>query len=148
MYDAHGHASEGHAAHGPETPGIEGQGEDTKMEEANVASQSSDDLGGTKAALDSPLTQIVGVAILEFGVVLHSVFVGLTLAVDPNFKVLFVVLVFHQTFEGLGVGSRLACKTPSPTSIPKYICMGCIVVWSNHTYRNCCWIGCAHDLQP
>ncbi|KAF9069742.1 Zinc/iron permease [Rhodocollybia butyracea] len=64
------------------------------------------------AALDSPETQIVGVAILEFGVLLHSVLVGLTLAVDPGFKVLFVVLVFHQTFEGLGVGSRLAYMQP------------------------------------
>jgi len=54
------------------------------------------------------LTQIIGVAILEFGVVLHSVLIGLTLAVAENFKVLFVVLVFHQTFEGLGIGSRLA----------------------------------------
>ncbi|KAK0239073.1 Zinc/iron permease [Armillaria nabsnona] len=59
-------------------------------------------------ALDSAMTQIIGVAILEFGVNLHSVFVGLTLAVDPDFKILFVVLIFHQTFEGLGVGSRLA----------------------------------------
>jgi zinc transporter 1/2/3 len=34
--------------------------------------------------------------------------IGLTLAVDPDFIVLFVVVVFHQTFEGLGVGARLA----------------------------------------
>lgn len=34
--------------------------------------------------------------------------IGLTLAVDQDFKVLFVVLVFHQTFEGLGLGARLA----------------------------------------
>jgi solute carrier family 39 (zinc transporter), member 1/2/3 len=32
----------------------------------------------------------------------------LTLAVDPDFKILFVVLVFHQMFEGLGLGTRLA----------------------------------------
>ncbi|KAJ8495293.1 hypothetical protein ONZ45_g12915 [Pleurotus djamor] len=37
-----------------------------------------------------------------------GVLVGLTLAVDENFIVLFIVLIFHQTFEGLGVGSRLA----------------------------------------
>jgi len=57
---------------------------------------------------DSVSAQIISVAILEFGVVLHSVLVGLTLAVDENFIILFVVLVFHQTFEGLGIGSRLA----------------------------------------
>jgi zinc transporter 1/2/3 len=55
----------------------------------------------------------------------HSLLIGLTLAVSPEFKVLFVVLVFHrkvlltqvkawslispaETFEGLGIGSRLA----------------------------------------
>lgn len=56
-----------------------------------------------------------------------SLLIGLTLAVDPDFKVLFVVIVFHrmslfflhlpqspltfhptEMFEGLGVGSRLA----------------------------------------
>ena len=75
---------------------------------------------------DSTSAQIISVAILEFGVVLHSVLVGLTLAVDENFIILFIVLVFHrqsillglltissltdpaETFEGLGIGSRLA----------------------------------------
>ncbi|KAJ7211309.1 ZIP zinc transporter-domain-containing protein [Mycena pura] len=36
------------------------------------------------------------------------VLIGLTLAVDPKFKVLFAVLVTHQIFEGLAIGSRLA----------------------------------------
>ncbi|EKM50143.1 uncharacterized protein PHACADRAFT_264707 [Phanerochaete carnosa HHB-10118-sp] len=65
--------------------------------------------GHSHGAVDeSAATQIVGIAILEFGVVLHSVLIGLTLAVTDNFKILFIVLIFHQTFEGLGVGSRLA----------------------------------------
>jgi zinc transporter 1/2/3 len=47
--------------------------------------------------------------ILEFGVIFHSIFIGLTLAVTgSNFNILYIVLVFHQTFEGLGLGSRLA----------------------------------------
>lgn len=37
-----------------------------------------------------------------------SFLIGLTLAVDEDFKTLFVVLLFHQTFEGLGIGARLA----------------------------------------
>ncbi|KAH9926241.1 ZIP zinc/iron transport family [Epithele typhae] len=57
---------------------------------------------------DSAVAQIVGIAILEFGVLLHSLLIGLTLAVTEEFKVLFIVIIFHQTFEGLGVGSRLA----------------------------------------
>jgi len=60
--------------------------------------------------------QLTGIFILEFGVIFHSIFVGLTLAVaGDEFKTLYVVLVFHQTFEGLGLGSRLA-SVPWPKS--------------------------------
>jgi zinc transporter 1/2/3 len=72
---------------------------------------------GTKQLLhmdDSAAAQIIGIAILEFGVLLHksahptsnsygqmiasgSILIGLTLAVDEGFKVLFVVIVFHRT---------------------------------------------------
>ncbi|KAJ3996316.1 ZIP-like iron-zinc transporter [Lentinula boryana] len=123
-YDAHGHEAGAHAAHGPEfsAQDIAESGKDAQdltriVEEARAASHSSHSVNesgilkntrANVAVLDSPTTQILGVAILEFGVVLHSILVGLTLAVDPDFKILFVVLVFHQTFEGLGVGSRLA----------------------------------------
>jgi len=117
VHDAHGHGTAGHAAHGPEAEAKSNiQDLDLPAEEVRAASHSSHSVNNSDVekiraenpVLDSPVTQILGVAILEFGVVLHSVFVGLTLAVDPSFKVLFVVLVFHQTFEGLGVGSRLA----------------------------------------
>ncbi|RSL72348.1 hypothetical protein CEP54_000812 [Fusarium duplospermum] len=54
--------------------------------------------------------QLLGVFILEFGVVFHSIFVGLTLGTigTDELNVLLIVLVFHQMFEGLGLGSRLA----------------------------------------
>ncbi|TVY75719.1 Zinc-regulated transporter [Lachnellula suecica] len=53
--------------------------------------------------------QMTAIFILEFGVIFHSIFIGLTLAVTGDeFNVLYIVLVFHQTFEGLGLGSRLA----------------------------------------
>ncbi|KAM7197898.1 Zinc/iron permease [Rhypophila sp. PSN 637] len=55
--------------------------------------------------------QMTALFILEFGVIFHSIFIGLTLAVTNNFIILFVVLVFHQTFEGLGLGARLATAT-------------------------------------
>ena len=60
--------------------------------------------------------RMTAIFILEFGVVFHSIFVGLTLAVSgAEFHTLYVVLVFHQTFEGLGLGSRLAA-VPWPKS--------------------------------
>jgi solute carrier family 39 (zinc transporter), member 1/2/3 len=53
--------------------------------------------------------QMTALFILEFGVIFHSIFIGLTLAVSGDeFVVLYIVIVFHQTFEGLGLGSRLA----------------------------------------
>ena len=45
---------------------------------------------------DSAAAQIIGIAILEFGVLLHSVLIGLTLAVDEQFTILFVVIIFHR----------------------------------------------------
>ncbi|KAI8937507.1 hypothetical protein NX059_005225 [Plenodomus lindquistii] len=71
--------------------------------------------------------QLTAVFILEFGVIFHSVFVGLTLAVaGDEFITLYIVLVFHQTFEGLGLGARLA-DVPWPASkrwTPYLLAMG------------------------
>ncbi|CAL9737123.1 zinc-regulated transporter 2 [Monosporozyma servazzii] len=53
--------------------------------------------------------QILAVMFLEFGILFHSVFVGLSLAVSGDeFTTLFIVLIFHQMFEGLGLGTRIA----------------------------------------
>lgn len=73
--------------------------------------------------------QLIAIGVLEFGIVLHSVIIGLTLAVSDEFIVLFVVIIFHRTsvgcvtqltvspemFEGPGLGSRLA-TLPLPKS--------------------------------
>jgi solute carrier family 39 (zinc transporter), member 1/2/3 len=66
-------------------------------------------------------TQKLGVAILEGGIIFHSVFIGLTLAVSTgsDFVSLFITIIFHrilpkaqllivETFEGLALGSRIA----------------------------------------
>jgi zinc transporter 1/2/3 len=71
----------------------------------------------------------------QFGVIFHSIFIGLTLATTGGHSAfvmyglflfrsfltssrlcfpsrfpssLFIVIIFHQTFEGLGLGARLA----------------------------------------
>jgi zinc transporter 1/2/3 len=71
--------------------------------------------------------QLTAVFILEFGVIFHSIFVGLTLAVaGSEFITLYIVLVFHQTFEGLGLGARLA-EVPWPKSkrwTPYWLALG------------------------
>jgi zinc transporter 1/2/3 len=69
-----------------------------------------------KHVLENYSAQLTAVFILEFGVIFHSIFIGLTLAVaGSEFITLYIVLVFHQTFEGLGLGARLA-EVPWPKS--------------------------------
>jgi zinc transporter 1/2/3 len=53
--------------------------------------------------------QIAAFLILEFGVIFHSVIIGLNLGVvGDEFSTLYPVIVFHQAFEGLGIGARLS----------------------------------------
>lgn len=52
--------------------------------------------------------QLTAIFVLEFGVVFHSIFIGLTLGTTDDLVILLIVLVFHQMLEGLGLGSRLA----------------------------------------
>ncbi|KAG8742223.1 high-affinity Zn(2+) transporter zrt1 [Ceratobasidium sp. 423] len=110
-YDNHGHAHDSagrHGAHGPETT-EQGVTNPEKMD-----NQSNSELGSHQhitrphPMTHSALAQLLGVAVLEFGVVFHSVLIGMTLAVDEDFIIIFVVLIFHQMFEGLGLGTRLA----------------------------------------
>ena len=58
---------------------------------------------------------MIALFILEFGIIFHSIFIGLTLAVSgEEFVILYIVLTFHQTFEGIGLGSRFAIATWPP----------------------------------
>lgn len=109
----------------------------TEIEEINVAPHGEEDGHGTKTSMEVTYTakssrsgsiseasysedasslaaQISSIMFLEFGILFHSVFVGLTLAVTgEEFNTLFAVMIFHQTFEGLGLGTRIAmCKWP------------------------------------
>ncbi|KAI1829421.1 hypothetical protein DTO006G1_9635 [Penicillium roqueforti] len=71
--------------------------------------QHDSEMGERGRSLEAYMSQLTSVFILEFGIIFHSVFIGLTLSVSgEEFTTLYIVLVFHQTFEGLGLGSRLA----------------------------------------
>ncbi|WYZ33936.1 hypothetical protein EsH8_I_000212 [Colletotrichum jinshuiense] len=60
------------------------------------------------ATLLSPET--VSVLVLECGIIFHSILIGITLVVagDTFFLTLFVVILFHQMFEGIALGTRIA----------------------------------------
>ncbi|ODV82377.1 ZIP zinc/iron transport family [Suhomyces tanzawaensis NRRL Y-17324] len=67
-----------------------------------------------KTTEENTYQQILNTLFLEFGIVFHSVFVGLSLAIaGDQFKSLYVAIAFHQLLEGLGLGTRFA-TTPWP----------------------------------
>lgn len=69
--------------------------------------------------------QISAFLILEFGVIFHSVIIGLNLGtVGEEFSTLYPVLVFHQSFEGLGIGARMsAIPFPPGSYLPWILCL-------------------------
>ena len=60
-------------------------------------------VGGEEIDPHTAATQKLGVAILEAGIIFHSVFIGLTLAVSTgsNFISLFITIIFHRTLPFL-----------------------------------------------
>jgi ZIP zinc/iron transport family len=58
----------------------------------------------------------IGTFILELGIVMHSIIIGITLGTvgSSAFQTLLIALVFHQFFEGIALGTRindLQCKS-------------------------------------
>ncbi|KAF2835514.1 Zinc/iron permease [Patellaria atrata CBS 101060] len=58
--------------------------------------------------------------LLEAGILFHSVFIGMALSVSvgPPFLILLLAISFHQTFEGLALGSRISALA-FPSRSPK-----------------------------
>lgn len=79
---------------------------------------------GSSAAERSFRQQIAAFLLLEFGIIFHSVIIGLNLGVTGSeFSTLYPVLVFHQSFEGLGIGARMsAISFGKHTWLPWILC--------------------------
>ena len=115
----------GHVVDGSKDSDMESDAARAKTEQSTSFAPGTDHFGhaarhNSITEANNPLSfedykaQLTSIFILEFGIIFHSVFIGLTLAVSgAEFITLFIVIVFHQTFEGLGLGSRLAV-TPWP----------------------------------
>lgn len=59
------------------------------------------------------------ITLLEGGILFHSVFVGMTVSITiDGFVILLIAILFHQMFEGLGLGSRIAAM-PYPKGSAK-----------------------------
>jgi len=53
--------------------------------------------------------QSMQIILIESGILFHSVFVGMTVSItSEGFIILLIAIVFHQAFEGLGLGTRIA----------------------------------------
>lgn len=80
--------------------------------------------GDTIIAERSFRQQIAAFLLLEFGIIFHSVIIGLNLGVTGSeFATLYPVLVFHQSFEGLGIGARMsAIPFGKHTWLPWILC--------------------------
>jgi len=68
--------------------------------------------------------------LLEMGILFHSVFIGMALSVSTGseFVVLLIAISFHQTFEGLALGARIAAiEWPERSLQPWLMCLayGC-----------------------
>ncbi|EDN05255.1 hypothetical protein I7I51_05867 [Histoplasma capsulatum] len=63
----------------------------------------------------------LSVVVMEAGIIFHSIIIGLTLVVagDSSYTSLFIVIIFHQMFEGLALGARIAKlgSALTPTSV-------------------------------
>ncbi|CEL53028.1 Zinc-regulated transporter 1 OS=Saccharomyces cerevisiae (strain ATCC 204508 / S288c) GN=ZRT1 PE=2 SV=1 [Rhizoctonia solani AG-1 IB] len=75
----------------------------------------TDCLHGEVHVSEREATRIVGVFVLQLGIMLHSIVVGFTLAVTngAEFTSLLIALIFHQLFEGLSLGIRISSLRPT-----------------------------------
>ena len=62
------------------------------------------------------------ITLLEGGILFHSVFVGMTVSITVDgFVILLVAILFHQMFDGLGLGSRIAAVPYPKSSIRPWV---------------------------
>lgn len=69
------------------------------LKEKDVEAQSDGSSLNQPFSTAEASAQVIGVAVLEFGVILHSILIGLTLAVSEEFIILFIVIIFHREYQ-------------------------------------------------
>ncbi len=78
----------------------------------NVSTIDNDVLSGHSHGLgfqDDNQTNKISTYLLEFGIALHSILIGLALGTTTDeFLALFIALCFHQFFEGMALGAQIA----------------------------------------
>lgn len=92
-------------------PPVENKGDATGAASSSVSANSLEENELHGIAKEDKVT----VAALEAGIIFHSIILGVTLVVagDSAYIVLFIVILFHQIFEGLALGARIAALSTS-----------------------------------
>ncbi|KAM3424815.1 hypothetical protein BST61_g6796 [Cercospora zeina] len=82
-------------------------------------SEDSLTLAEEKEAVQQRRKLLMQCLLLECGILFHSIFIGLALAVAVGSEqvILLIAISFHQTFEGLALGSRIAAVGWKPRAL-------------------------------
>ncbi|KAH8105241.1 Zinc/iron permease [Cristinia sonorae] len=104
LSSANGHSrlTSTHSGHGHVHLGMEDWDPD-----ADETSSMDDELGKVKVGRKR---QVVGILMLQMGIMIHSLVIGLTLSITSGaeFTSLITAIIFHQLFEGFSLGIRIA----------------------------------------
>ncbi|KAI0702403.1 Zinc/iron permease [Cerioporus squamosus] len=110
----HGHA---HADMERWMHGIDGEDHDSghghgygHMHDGSVDEECATDPGESTETKVGQRRQVIGILVLQLGIMIHSLVIGLTLSITSGseFTSLVIAIVFHQLFEGLSLGIRIA----------------------------------------
>lgn len=96
-------------------PSSQGESNSTAPKRPGLDHVHTDCLHGEVHLSEGEATRIVGVFVLQLGIMLHSIVVGFTLSVTngSEFTSLLIALMFHQLFEGLSLGVRISSLRPT-----------------------------------
>ncbi|KXT05729.1 hypothetical protein AC579_6229 [Pseudocercospora musae] len=91
--------------------------------ESHHISQESLGFTGEKEAEQQRKKLTMQCMLLECGILFHSVFIGMALAVAVGSEqvILLIAIAFHQTFEGLALGSRIAAVAWNPSALQPWL---------------------------
>ncbi|POV97071.1 hypothetical protein PSHT_14759, partial [Puccinia striiformis] len=161
-YCAHGINADQSPAEDAKTPSASGALDTTQPSALRLESnldKFSEETATTRAGVPSAevCSQLIGAAILELGVIFHSIVIGLTLAVNEQFTTFFLVIIFHRkpahattkrlmypihlllfcpfrNVRGLGLGARLS-QLSLPHRFRRLPLWGSLVVLLCHPTR-------------
>ncbi|RPD58203.1 Zinc/iron permease [Lentinus tigrinus ALCF2SS1-7] len=80
------------------------------MHDVSVDEECATECGDAEETKVGRRRQVIGILVLQLGIMIHSLVIGLTLSITSGseFTSLVIAIFFHQLFEGLSLGIRIA----------------------------------------